>query len=141
MVDLRRTFNGLLRNWGHDVLLQRRLPDVYNDPHPKPLFATKLERHTVRHMYPTNRALADVQAEHMEGLVITVDMVYYFKWDVSPEEGDRIYEIDDRVPKGDSFRTVTNTVRELYTIDYALPMRGKGGSIIYWACGATRSDP
>lgn len=125
MARLRRVLDKVLRDWGHDVILQRASGDAWK-------WTAEYERHTVRSMYPSGRAaLAHVQEERTEGLVHTVDMIYYFRRDACPREMDRIYEKDDRYPSGQT----------TWLIDYALPMRGKGGLVDYWMVGATRENP
>lgn len=131
MTDIRKSIKGLIRDYGHNILLQRRLPDLIDSPHPTPRFSQKLERHTVRHMYPRVNALGQITEERMEGLVQSVDMIYYFLHSANPTEGDRIYEKDDRFPDKST----------VWLIDYALPMRGRSGRIEYWICGCTRAVP
>lgn len=109
----------ILKEWGHNVILQRRVDDE---------FVNTLERHTVRHMYPANRGLPQVAEEEPEGIVHNADMIYYFRYDANPAEGDRIYEED---PNG----------KTTWLIDYSLPMRGRGGQIVYWVAGVTRENP
>lgn len=123
MTLAKRTLHHILRNYGHNVLLQRATADGKN-------FTGQLERHTVRHMEPTAR-LGLVQQEQFEGTVRDVDLVYYFLAEANPRDGDRIYERDERWPH----RQTT------WIIDYALPMRGERGQIEYWAVGATRESP
>lgn len=131
MADLRKTMHGMLRDYGHDVLLQRRKPQEYNGPHPEVEYEATLERHTTRSVFGRSAGAAGVADERPEGLVHSVDMVYYFLWDVDPQDGDRIYEMDERFVNKQS----------TWVIDYAYPMRGKGGRVEYWVAGVTREGP
>lgn len=129
---LRRALDGVLRNWGHDVMLQRKNPDGRG-------FQSKLERHTVRHRYPAVRGLPQIAQERPEGMTHVVDMVYYFNANARPREGDRIYEFDTRYDGMDG--EVDDYGQSTWLIDYAIPMRGKGGQVIFWATGVTREEP
>lgn len=111
----------ILGYWGHDVLLQVRTPDG---------FKKELEIHTVRHMEPSAR-LGLIQQEQREGVTHDVDIVYYFLPNSKVKEGDRIYEKDDRYPSGQT----------TWIVDWAVPVRGAGGKIEYYAVGATRESP
>jgi len=122
MPSLQQVMHGILRTWGHNVYLQR-----YSNG----AFSKTLEKHTVRHMYPNVRGLPQALEERREGIVHTVDMIYYFAADARPNEGDRIYESDPRLPNEQS----------TLLIDYAVPMRGKGGIVVYYTVGATREEP
>lgn len=131
VIDLRRTVDRILSQTGHQILLQRRSLQDTDNPHPKKIWSNTLEKHTVRHRYGRNAGLEQVQQVEIEGQIHNVDMIYYFRWNSSPREGDRIYEMDER------FENKLATL----LIDYALPMRGKGGRIEYFVAGASREDP
>lgn len=125
-MDLRAKVNNILARWGHDILLQRRLTatasGVYGSDY---TYAEKLERHTTRHRLPgEGSGLTGVVQEQAEGIDAEVDLIYYFKWDVNPKSGDRIY---DQNPTG---------VRR-YVIDWSQPMRYQNGRIEYWIVGAS----
>ena len=122
MIDLRLEFRNIQRKWGHDIYLQR-----WNNT----IFAEDLEKYTVRHMYPRTAGLTDVARVGAGGMIHDVDMLYYFQHDSNPKERDRIYEKDDRYPSG----------YQTYTLDFALPMRGRAGRVEYWVCGASRETP
>lgn len=124
MINAKRVFKKILKEWGHDVLIQRRLSDdfVYNDV---------LERHTTRSTQPRSIALANAQEEMPEGLVTNSELVYYFEYYVNPKAGDRIYE--------QSYNTLEESI--IYKIDDAYPVRGRLGEINYWVVGATREVP
>lgn len=129
MADMRKIFLGILKTYGHDVYLQRRDGET-TGAHPQPKFKPVLEKHTCRRMFPSV-ALDAAADERPEGIVTTVDMIFYFMHTVAPKEGDRIYEPDSRYPGG----------RIIYRIDYANSVRGKAGQIVYWAAGATKEIP
>ncbi len=131
--NLERALNGILRGWGHDVLLQRRNPE-------NTAWINTLERHTVRHRYPSVRGVAQVLQEREEGLVHTVDMVFYFKGDAHPRERDRIIQRDNRFG-GMNANFHPDYGETTWLIDYALPMRGRRGEVTYYICGATRETP
>jgi len=124
MVSLERAINKVLSDWGHDIFLQRKTAEGWE---------RHIERHTVRHMYPATRGLPGVQQEYSEGIARVVDLIYYFRADAKPREGDRIYELDPRYPE--------NGNQTIWRIDYALSMRGKGGRIVYYTVGVTRESP
>jgi hypothetical protein len=125
VTNLSRTFKEILRKWGHDVLLQRRLDDSYN-------YSSRFERVTTRHMYPANSDLVNILKESSEGNITdAVEYIYYFDSSVNPRTGDRIYENIQGHADPNS----------VYRIDYAVPMRGRFGKIEYWVAGATRETP
>jgi hypothetical protein len=125
---MRSQFESILKKWGYNVYLQRRI-DPYNTDTAK--YERALEKHTVRSTYKGKASLQSVANEDLPGLNHEFDLVFYFKWDAEPRRGDRIYEENDGLPN--------NTAR--YTIDEALPMRGVAGQIIYWIVGATEETP
>lgn len=127
-MDLRAKFQNLLKKYGHDVYLQRILNNYDGT---EPTYERKLERHTVRYTYPGMAGLTGEVSEELAGVVHDVDLLYYMQWDVNPQEGDRIYENLPGLPN--------DTI--IYTIDFALPLRGSGGRIEYWTVGCTRSEP
>jgi hypothetical protein len=127
-VDLRAKFYQTLKKYGHDILLQR-VSNNYDGT--DPTYPKKVERHTVRYTYPALAGLYDEVGEEIAGIIHNADMIYYMQWDVNPQEGDRIYENMPGLPND----------QMVYTIDMALPLRGSGGRIEYWACGVTRSSP
>lgn len=126
--DLRRVVEGILRKWGHNILLQR-VNTIHDGDEPD--YVYNLERHTTRHMYPGGRGLPGIAKEEIEGVAYDAEMIYYFMWDVNPASGDRIYEELERYPD----------LQNVWKIDFALPMRGAGGRIEYWVVGASREVP
>jgi hypothetical protein len=122
-MNVKQVFKGILRKWGNDILLQRRT-NTSNSINKE--YSNKLERHTVRSRYPGSPV--GVAQEQIEGVLHNADMIYYFKHDANPMEGDRIYE---------NYERNNNDVR-VFIVSYAIPMRGRGGSIDFWTVGATR---
>lgn len=126
--SMRDEFDRVLKFYGHDILLQKRIQDTDLD---SAEFDNILERHTVRHMLPATRALPATRQEKKEGVLSTSERIYYFRYSADPFEGDRIYEYDISTVR-------TEDKRITFIIDQALPMRGEGGTIVYWMVGATR---
>jgi hypothetical protein len=124
MINAKRVFQKILKEWGYDIFLQRRLSDdfVYEDT---------LERYTTRSVYPRNISLAKAQEEMPEGVITNSDLIFYFEANVNPKPGDRIYE--------ESFNSLEQSV--MYKIDDAYPVRGRFGEVNYWIVGATREIP
>lgn len=123
-MDARRAMLRIMRRYGHDVYLRRRLADTspaqYSDRH-----YSHRERHTVREMIPSAR-LAGARSEKAEGVISEIDVVYWFLWGATPKEGDLVEE-----PQ----------VGKRYVIDYAHALRGERGRIEYWTCGCKQTDP
>lgn len=124
MINTKRVFRNILKEWGHDVLIQRRLSDDNQ-------YSDVLERVTTRHTTTASRFLASSQQEEMEGVVINSDRIYYFESEVNPKSGDRVYE--------GSFSLLENYV--LYVLEECYPARGRYGKVEYWICGATKEEP
>jgi len=121
MIDLKKSFKKILRDWGHDVNVQRMLKNGN--------YSQTLERYTTRHVGQTGTRNATSTEEGLEGINANYDMVYYFEAEVVPKEGDRIYE--------DLGMGIARAYT-VYRIDTSTPVRGKMGKIIYWIVGATR---
>lgn len=128
MANLRRSFEGTLRRYGHNVYLQRRINEYDGE---NPQWVNQLERHTVRHTSGRSINLPEIAMEMSEGIIHDTDIVYYFKWDANPQSGDRIYENIDIYPHS----------LETFLIDKAIPMRGLGGQIVFWTVGASQETP
>ena len=124
MIDPKKAFRKILREYGHDILLQRRVSDDF-------LYSTNFERITTRHFFPSAEVLAQAQKEDNEGFVTNVDLIFYFESEVNPKQGDRIYE--------ESPSNINDP--NVYMIDFAAPVRGRMGKIVYWTVGATRERP
>lgn len=139
MADLRKVFEGIMHDWGTNVYLQRRIYDngegIYSLPPPQAkdsYFSKNLEKFTVRYVFAGRKtALTNVAEERPEGIVHTVNRVWYFPHFANPREGDRLYQADPRY---------VNKM-ETYLIDYAQPFRGWHGEIAYWETGGTRENP
>jgi len=69
MIDPKKAFRKILREYGHDVLLQRRVSDDF-------LYSTNFERITTRHFFPSAEVLAQAQKEDNEGFVTNVDRLH-----------------------------------------------------------------
>lgn len=139
--DIRKEIHALLRDWGHDILLQRRVLESQSGIYAladNNGFSTSLERWTVRHYVPRSSTFMNAMMSEMEGLDINGDRLYFFSWDAAPKEGDRIYEED---PRYDKVTTDAQKYASTFIIDYAQPMRGKGGRIEFWVVGCSRERP
>jgi hypothetical protein len=127
----------VLRDYGHDIYLQRRVADNLEVCR-KAQYSPVLEKHTTRHMHGGSMGLSGAADDMEEGLVTSAEHVYWFQWDVNPREGDRIYEPD---PRYDDDPDPRKRYQSLWEIDFAQPMREKRGRIAFWACGVTRTSP
>lgn len=128
-MNLRNVVDQLLKQWGHDILLQRRVNPWTEE---RAVFTRQLERHTTRKMHSSSTYLASLRDEQFEGVLADLDLVYWFRWDVNPTQGDRIYDnITNGVPEN----------QEIYVIDKAVPLKGHHGRVEFWACGCTQKKP
>lgn len=121
MIDAKRSFEKILREWGHDVYIQRILA---NGNH-----SERLEKVTTRHVGQNGRQNALSEREMPDGNQVRYEMTYYFQGHINPKEGDRIYE-------GYSFKASKNY--SMYRIEAVTPMRGRNGKIVFWVAGASR---
>lgn len=128
MADLRRTMDNILKKYGHNILLQRRINEWDGE---NPEYTKELERHTVRDMHPASRTLLGVTQEGVEGVFHDFDVIYFFRHTANPQVGDRIYENIETFPNG----------LEVWTIDIARPMRKDRGRIEFWVCGVSKEIP
>lgn len=124
---MRNDFENILKQYGHDVYLQRSDSSADGER----VYSNTLEKHTTRFSVGVHRNLPRAQEESMEGVTNTTDRTYYFKYDVKPYEGDRIYDYLDR----------SEDDKEVWLINASVPMRGIDGKIIFWAVGVTRIWP
>jgi hypothetical protein len=124
-INLRTEFLQVLKDSGWNIYLQRRTNDTGKNQ-----FTNTLEIHTVRNRFGSSSVATGLAREQPEGVGVSPDNIFYFKWDVNPGEGDRIYE---EMPNQTS-----NTA--VWLIDYAQPFRGFDGQIVYWICGCTREE-
>lgn len=124
MSYMRDDFDGILRQYGHNIYLNRR---IRADADGTGSYADKFEIHTVR--YDRGGSLQSAQDEAAEGIITSSERLYYFRYNAVPFDGDRIYEHDPRV------------VQTVWQIDTAIPMRGLNGDIEYYIAGASRIRP
>lgn len=127
---MRRDFDNILKQYGHDVYLQR-VDESKNNTEEDISYLDKLEIHTVRFTITANRTLPGVRRELIEGILNTSERVYYFRYNADPFENDRIYEIQPR----------PNEKQSVWVIDAAVPLYGVGGNLVFWTCGATSIRP
>lgn len=128
--NVEQKFYSILRRYGHNVFLQRVLNTEKGNEAPR--YSNKLEQWTTYSLMPGGSSgISHTAEENQEGLMYDVDMIFYFQAKVNPASGDRIYEEVDRLPNKEA----------VYSVDFAQPLRGVGGRIIYWTVGATRIEP
>ena len=120
MISIEKTFAKLLREWGYDVYIQRKMSNGN--------YSNQLEKVTTRSVFQNGKNNTQAKQEQNEGIEINSEVVYYFESNVNPQEGDRIYE---QLPNAHKKQTI-------YIIDAASPLRGRLGKISYWSVGATR---
>jgi hypothetical protein len=137
-INLRSEFRQILENYGHNIYLQRRLPDDYlgEAQYPEARFTNVWEKHTVRDMLPGSTAgLAHVLMEGTAGLSSEVDLIFWFMWDVDPKTGDIVWQPSE-------YNTGSGQGKyKKYILDEAYPYRGTKGEVVYWGCGATEDKP
>jgi len=126
MPDLRKKIHGILKRYGHDIYLQRRINDYTSE---NPEYESNFSKHTVRRSYV--KKLGSVTQEDPEGVTHDFDMMYYFESTAHPQEGDRIYDNIDKIPGEMS----------TWIVDLALPMRFRNGRVEYWSVGVSREYP
>lgn len=124
MINAKSALRKILKEWGHDILLQRRLSDDFK-------YSDILERVTTRSQFPRNSKIALSLNENTEGYFADSDLLYFFEASVDPKSGDRIYE--------ESAIDYESTV--IYKIDDAYPVRGRFGEVTYWLVGASKENP
>lgn len=124
MINAKNIIKKILREWGHDILYQRRMSDDFS-------YSEVLERITTRSQFAKSSRIAVTSEEQVEGYFVNSDLIYYFESSVNPKSGDRIYE--------ESFTDLDQTI--IYRIDDAYGVRGRFGEINYWMVGATKETP
>jgi hypothetical protein len=124
MINAKNIIKKILREWGHDILYQRRISDDFS-------YSEVLERITTRSQLAKSARIAVTSQEQLEGYFVDSDLIYYFESSVNPKSGDRIYE--------ESFTDLDQTI--IYRIDNAYGVRGRFGEINYWMVGATKETP
>ena len=123
MSYMKEEFDQILKDYGHKVYLQRKIQDSDGDD----VYSNEFEIHLTR--YTVNQNLSTIQTEEVVGIVDTSERLYYFRSEVHPFEGDRIYEYDPRV------------VQTVWEMDAVTMMRGLGGQLEYYTAGVTRIRP
>lgn len=109
-----------MREWGHDVYLQRMLVNGnYSD---------KFEKVTTRHVGQSGVGNTLSLGIADEGLEVKFDSIYYFESNILPKQGDRIYE--DYSTKNKNYT--------MFVVAAATPVRGRQGKILFWTVGANR---
>lgn len=121
MNDAAKTFRKVLREWGHDVYLQRIMP---NGNH-----SDKLERVTTRQVGQSGAVNTDSMGQFDEGINIKYDAVYYFEAEINPKEGDRIYE---------DISSKNHRAYTIFVVQASSPVRGRHGKIVFWTVGVSR---
>jgi hypothetical protein len=121
MIDAKKALRKVMREWGHDVHIQRRL-DNGN-------YSNKFERVTTRHVGQSGVSNMDSRSIKEEGIDIGFDSVYYFEAEVKPKEGDRIYE---------NYSVKIKKNYTIFVIAAITPIRGRQGKILFWTVGANR---
>ena len=124
MINAKNIIKKILREWGHDILYQRRISDDFT-------YSSVMERITTRSQLAKSSRISSTSEEQMEGYFVNSDLVYYFESSVNPQSGDRIYE--------ESFKNLDETI--IYRIDDSYGVRGRFGEINYWIVGATKETP
>jgi len=124
MINAKNIIKKILREWGHDILYQRRISDDFS-------YSEVLERITTRSQLAKSARIAVTSQEQLEGYFVDSDLIYYFESSVNPQSGDRIYE--------ESFTNLDETI--IYRIDDAYGVRGRFGEVNYWMVGATKETP
>jgi hypothetical protein len=124
MINPKATFKKILKDWGHDILYQRRLSDDF-------VYSDTLERITTRNQLPRSSSLMVSLEEQKEGNLTNHDLIYFFESNVNPKSGDRIYE--------EAYDSLEDAI--VYLIDLAHPVRGRRGEINFWMVGVTKERP
>ena len=137
MKDLRIVFNHIIKEWGTNVLLQRRIhrtgEGLYSqtlpDPNDQRYWSPKLEKHTVRIAFAGRKlSLSDTMEARPEGWIHTIPILFYFSHDAKPAESDRIYVQDDRFPNN----------LTTFIVTYAQAEYGRYGKIAFYEVGTIR---
>lgn len=121
MINEVRSFRKILREWGHDVYLQRILSNGN--------YSENLEKITTRQVGQSGMINTDSMSQNEEGINVIYDAVYYFEANVNPKEGDRIYE---------DISSKNHRNYSMYVIQAASLNRGRGGKNVFWSVGVKR---
>jgi hypothetical protein len=120
MINSKASFERILREWGHNVHIQRRLSNNK--------YSERFERVTTRHVGQSGVSNSLSMDIYEEGLEAKHDIIYYFQANVNPKQGDRIYEN----------YSSRNRNYSIFIIENATPIRGRLGKILFWTVGAKR---
>lgn len=121
MINEVRSFRKILREWGHDIFLQRILPNGN--------YSENLEKVTTRQVGQSGMINTDSMRQDDEGINVIYDAVYYFEAKVNPKEGDRIYE---------DISSKNHRNYSMYVIQAASLNRGRNGKNVFWSVGVKR---
>lgn len=121
MINEVRSFRKILREWGHDIYLQRILSNGN--------YSETLEKITTRQVGQSGMINTDSMRQDDEGINIIYDAVYYFEAKVNPKEGDRIYE---------DISSKNHRNYSMYVIQAASLNRGRNGKNVFWSVGVKR---
>lgn len=121
MINEFRSFRKILREWGHDIFLQRILPNGN--------YSENLEKITTRQVGQSGMINTDSMSQNEEGINVIYDAVYYFEAKVNPKEGDRIYE---------DISSKNHRNYSMYVIQAASLNRGRNGKNVFWSVGVKR---
>lgn len=121
MIDAKRSLRKIMRDWGHDIYLQRILN---NGNH-----SNNLERVTTRQVGQSGISNTLATKEQIDGFITKYDAVYYFEAEINPKEGDRIYE---------NYSMKTHKNFTMFRINAVSAVRGKLGKVVFWVVGASR---
>lgn len=126
-IDEREHFDWVLKNWGNDILLQRRGRDGE--------YTNTFERHTVRISVATSMTLFRGLVYRTEGETVDAGWTFYFRHDADPRVSDRIYEYERR------HTDVEIGKQTVYDITDSYPVKGRSGYIAFYAVRAQRRRP
>lgn len=121
MINEFRSFRKILREWGHDVYIQRMLSNGN--------YSEKLEKVTTRQVGQSGLVNVNSMEQGDEGIVYSYDAVYYFEAKVNPKEGDRIYE---------DISSKNHRNYSIFIIQAASLNRGRQGKNVFWTVGVKR---
>lgn len=147
-IDLRKEFSELIKDYGHDILLQRsdkkmrcrcwnaKYLEASSDC-PYCLgagYVSRIERHTVMRKNATQVVSRPNLLQQTEVGKMWVDAIhYYLSYYTNPQAGDYIYEVGWAGDK-------PSAVLHCYRINDVYAYRGDRGRIEYWGV-AVKSEP
>lgn len=127
MIDERKIFDKILKDWGTNILLQRRGRNGE--------YTNTFERHTIRSSTAGNMGLFRGLSWPEEGEQIDTGLVLYFRYDVRPREADRVYEEE---PRHDDIEMGEQSV---YIITDVYRVRGRLGRTAFFTTRVQRHRP